>query len=125
VNPVDELAILKARRLALEKTDGYSNAVVTNTSSSLRLLAADPTINLDGYSDAVVTNASSSLRLPTADHTTNLDAANDNLAVETQQVRIITDKTSITTMMEEYLSSSIPEIVREVSHNLFAAPPTL
>jgi hypothetical protein len=47
VNPVDELTILKARRLALEKEDGYSDAVITNTSSSLRLPTAVPTINLD------------------------------------------------------------------------------
>jgi hypothetical protein len=71
VNPVDEPAILKARRLALEKADGYS--------------------------DVVITNASSSLQLRTADHTINPDTANDNLAMETQQVRIITDKTSVTT----------------------------
>jgi hypothetical protein len=84
VNPVDELAILKARRLTLEKADGYSDAVITNTTSSLWLPIADPTINLDGYSDAVIINASNSLRLPAVDHTINPDAANDNLAVYTQ-----------------------------------------
>jgi hypothetical protein len=47
VNPVDELAILKARWLAFEKADGYSDAIITNTSSSLQLLTAVPTINLD------------------------------------------------------------------------------
>jgi hypothetical protein len=57
VNPVDELTILKARPFALEKADGYSDAVITNTSSSLRL--------------------------PAVDHTINPDAANDNLAAET------------------------------------------
>jgi hypothetical protein len=56
---------------------------------------------------------------------TNLDATIDNLATETQQVMIVTNKSSVNTKMEESLSSDTPEVITTVSNSLFAAPPAL
>jgi hypothetical protein len=55
----------------------------------------------------------------------NLDATIDNLAVETQQVMIVTNKSSVNTKMEGSLSSDTPEVITAVSNSLFAAPPAL
>jgi hypothetical protein len=51
----------------------------------------------------------------------NLDATIDNLDANKQQVLITANKSFINTTIEE----SLPEIVREASQNLFAAPPSL
>jgi hypothetical protein len=51
----------------------------------------------------------------------NLDATIGNLDADKQQVLIAANKSFVKTTMEE----SLPEIVREASQNLFAAPPAL